>query len=96
MNDQLRQTNKKSNVYRIHSNRLLQRSVTGVVVKIGGGAIYYKTRYQDCLEHSSAEASASAEFIATADASKQLSYIKYILDHNELSRIQATKLHEDS
>ena len=69
-----------------------RRSVTGIVVKIAGGAIYYKTRYQDCLAHSSTE----AEFTAAADAGKQLLYIRSILDEIGLPQDQATILYEDN
>lgn len=30
-----------------------RRSFTGISIKLGGGAIYYKTRYQDCQANSS-------------------------------------------
>ena len=69
-----------------------RRSVTGITMKLGGGAIYYKTRYQDCQAHSSTE----AEFTAAADAGKQILYVRSLLEQIGIPQHNATILYEDN
>ena len=69
-----------------------RRPVTGIVIKIGGGTVYYKTRYQDCQAHSSTE----AEFTAAADAGKQILYVRSLLYQIGMPQNDATILYEDN
>ena len=69
-----------------------RRSVTGLVLKLAGGAIYYKTRFQPTIALSSTE----AEFSAACDAGKAILYIRSILDQLGLSQKDATTLHIDN
>ena len=51
-----------------------RKSVTGYVIKLAGGAVYYKTRFQDTIALSSTE----AEFAAATDAGKSILYVRTI------------------
>ena len=53
-----------------------RKSVSGIVLKLAGGAVLYKTKYQDKVAHSSTE----AEFTAAADAANFILYVRSILD----------------
>ena len=66
-----------------------RRSVTGFVAKLAGGAIYYKTRFQDTIALSSTK----AEFAAAVDAGKAILYIRTILDQLNIPQQDATILH---
>ena len=50
---------------------LYRQSVTGIVIRIAGGTILYKTKFQDTIAHSSTE----AKFTAAAEAGKYILYI---------------------
>ena len=69
-----------------------RRSVTGIIIKIEGGSVFYKTRYQATISLSSTE----AEFIAACDATKIILYIRYILQDIGISQEKATTLFEDN
>lgn len=69
-----------------------RRSVTGFVIKLAGGAIYYKTRFQDVVALSSTE----AEFAAAVDAGKAILYVRTILDQLNIPQLDATVLHIDN
>ena len=69
-----------------------RRSVTGITVKIAGGCIYYKTRFQTTVSLSSTE----AEFIAACEAAKVILYIRSILDDIGIPQDAATTLFEDN
>lgn len=69
-----------------------RRSVSGMIHKIAGGVIIYKTKYQDVVATSSSE----AEFIAAVEAAKQSLYLRTILDEIGIPQEAATTLYEDN
>jgi deoxyuridine 5'-triphosphate nucleotidohydrolase len=69
-----------------------RRSVTGIILRIGGGTILYKTKFQDTIALSSTE----SEFTAAAEAAKYILYIRSILDQIGLPQNHATILYEDN
>ena len=69
-----------------------RKSVTGISIKLGGGSIYYKTRFQPTVSLSSTE----AEFIAACDAAKVILYVRSILDDLGIEQNKATTLYEDN
>ena len=66
------------------------KSVTGVVVKLAGGAVLYKTAYQQSLAHSSTE----LEFVAACDAGKYILYLRSLLglDYHNMRQQCYTKI----
>ena len=69
-----------------------RKSVTGYVMKLAGGAIYYKSRFQPTIALSSTE----AEFVAATDAGKTILYIRTILEELGLEQKDATILYIDN
>ena len=69
-----------------------RRLVTGILMKIVGGIIYYKIRFQITVSLSSTE----AEFLAACEASKVILYIRSILDDIGIPQDEATKLFENN
>ena len=69
-----------------------RRSVTGIIIKFCGGTIYYKTKFQDTIAHSSTE----AEFTAACDAGKAILYVRSILDEIGIPQNEATTLFIDN
>ena len=69
-----------------------RRSVTGMIARLAGGTILYKTRFQDVIALSSTE----AEFIAACDAGKACLYIRLILRDLSLDQEEATIIYEDN
>ena len=69
-----------------------RRSVTGIIVRMAGGTIFYKTKFQDTVSMSSTE----AEFIAAAEAGKYILYLRSILQEIGLEQQHATILFEDN
>ena len=69
-----------------------RRSVTGICIKLAGGCIYYKTRFQPTVSLSSTE----AEFIAACEAAKAILYVRSILNDIGISQDSATTLYEDN
>ena len=69
-----------------------RKSVTGLVVKIAGGVVLYKTAYQQVLAHSSTE----AEFVAACDAGTYILYLRSLLEEIGLRQEDATILYEDN
>ena len=69
-----------------------RRSVTGFVIKLAGGAVHYKTRYQPTIALSSTE----AEFSAACDAGKAILYVRSLLEALGLQRHDTTTLHVDN
>ena len=69
-----------------------RKSVTGIVIKLAGGAILCKYRFQDTIALSSTE----AEFIAAVDAGKYILYLRCILEDIGLCQDVATILYEDN
>ena len=66
--------------------------MTGFILKLSGGTILAKTRYQEIIAQSSTE----AEFIAAADAGKAILYVRSILDQIDIPQHAATVLYEDN
>jgi hypothetical protein len=69
-----------------------RRSVSGIVLRLAGGTIFYKTKYQETVSLSSTE----AEFIAASEAGKYILYIRTILKEIGLPQHLATILYEDN
>ena len=69
-----------------------RKSVTGIAIKIAGGAIFYKTNFQSTVALSSTE----AEFIAACEAAKVILYLRSILDDVNKRQDIATTLYEDN
>ena len=53
-----------------------RKSVTGLVIRIAGDCVYYRTRFQSTVSLSSTE----AEFIVAYEAAKVVLYIRSIFD----------------
>ena len=69
-----------------------RRSVSGMVLRLAGGTILFKTKYQDCIATSSTE----AEFTAACEAAKSILYIRSILDEIGIPQDNATQLFIDN
>ncbi|GFH58496.1 hypothetical protein CTEN210_14972 [Chaetoceros tenuissimus] len=69
-----------------------RKSVSGVVLKLAGGAVLYKTSYQQTIAQSCTE----AEFTAAVDAVKYILYLHTLLDEIGIPQHQATTLYEDN
>ena len=69
-----------------------RKSVSGIIHKLAGGTILYKSKYQDVVATSTSE----AEFIAAAEAGKQILYLRSILDEIGVPQEKATTLYEDN
>jgi len=69
-----------------------RRSVTGILARLAGGTIMYKTRFQDTVALSSTE----AEFIAACDAGKNCLYLRSILNDLGIEQKEATVIYEDN
>ena len=72
-----------------HSHR---KSVTGLTIQLAGGAIVYKTRFQDTIALSSTE----AKFTAAAEAGKFILYVRSIVEELGIPQRYATTLYEDN
>ena len=69
-----------------------RKSVTGIVTKLAGGAVLYRTAYQPTIAHSSTE----TEFAAACDAGKHILYLCSLLEEIGLRQTDATILYEDN
>ena len=69
-----------------------RKSVTGIIGRLAGGTISYKTQFQDIVALSSTE----AEFIAACEAGKNCLYIRSILDDLGIPQEEATIIYEDN
>ena len=74
------------------SDRQHRKSVSGIVLRLAGGTIVGKTRFQEIIAQSSTE----AEFVAAADAGKIILYVRSILGQVGLPQYAATILYEDN
>jgi hypothetical protein len=63
-----------------------------MVIMYAGGAIGYKTKYQDTIAHSSTE----AEFAAACDTAKLILFLGSLLEDLRLEQQNATILYEDN
>ena len=69
-----------------------RKSITGLVIKLAGGCIYYKTKFQTTIALSSTE----AEFVAATETAKSLIYIRTILKEIGIEQQHASILHIDN
>ncbi len=69
-----------------------RRSVSGIVLRLAGGTILFKSKFQDIHALSSTE----AEFTAAVEAGKYILYVRSILDEIGLPQDEATVLFEDN
>ena len=69
-----------------------RKSVTGITLRLAGGTILYKSKYQQTIATSSTE----AEFTAACDAGKAILYVRSILDEINLPQHAATTLFIDN
>jgi dUTP pyrophosphatase len=69
-----------------------RKSVTGIILRLAGGTILYKTKYQDTIAFSSTE----AEYTAAVDAGKAILYVRSILDEIHVPQEAATNLYIDN
>jgi hypothetical protein len=69
-----------------------RKSVTGFIIKLAGGCVYYKSRFQPTIALSSTE----AEFVAATDTGKAILYIRTILAELGMEQKDATILHIDN
>ena len=69
-----------------------RKSVTGIAMMFAGCVVYYKTKYQSTVAHSTTE----AEFTAACDAAKVTLYIRSILEELNIPQEHATIIYEDN
>jgi hypothetical protein len=69
-----------------------RKSVSGIIIKLAGGAVLYKTQYQPTIAGSSTE----AEFTAATEAGKYILHLRTILQEIGLLQEDATVLFEDN
>ena len=69
-----------------------RKSVSGIAMFFAGAVVYYKTKYQPTIAHSSTE----AEFMSACDAGKISLYLRSILDELGIDQRMATVLYEDN
>jgi len=69
-----------------------RKSVSGIVIKLAGGAVLYKTQYQPTIAGSSTE----AEFTAATEAGKYILHLRTILQEIGIQQEEATILFEDN
>lgn len=69
-----------------------RKFVSGIALRLAGGTILYKTKFQDCVALSSTE----AEFTAACDAGRSILYVRSILDEINVSQDSATALYIDN
>ncbi len=69
-----------------------RKSVSGIIIKLAGGAVLYKTQYQPTVAGSSTE----AEFTAAMEAGKYILHLRTILQEIGLHQEEATILFEDN
>ena len=69
-----------------------RRSVSGFHCKLAGGVVLYKTKIQTVVAQSSTE----AEFIAAAEAGKNILYLRTIMQEIGLEQCHASILYEDN
>ena len=90
---QLHHTCTRVTIYSDYANDTSRkRSVSGISIKIAGGAVFYKTKFQSTVALSSTE----AEFIAACEAAKGILYIRFILNDVNIQQDEATTLYEDN
>jgi deoxyuridine 5'-triphosphate nucleotidohydrolase len=74
------------------SDKSHRKSVSGICIKLAGGTILYKTKFQPTVALSSTE----AEFNAAVEAGKYILYVRTILEEIGLAQEHASILYEDN
>jgi hypothetical protein len=69
-----------------------RRSISGIVLKLSGGAVAWKCRVQPTISLSSTE----AEFLAASDAGRLILYIRSVLQELAETPLPVTPLYEDN
>lgn len=69
-----------------------RKSITGFVITLAGGTVYYKTKFQETIATSTAE----AEFTAAFEAAKAICYVRTIMQELDICQSEATILHIDN
>lgn len=69
-----------------------RKSISGIILRIAGGTVLYKSKFQDTIAMRSTE----AEFTAACDAAKSILYVRSILDELNVTQIHATTLFIDN
>ncbi|GFH45233.1 hypothetical protein CTEN210_01707 [Chaetoceros tenuissimus] len=69
-----------------------RKSISGFVISLAGGTVYYKTKFQETVATSTAE----AEFTAAFEAAKAICYVRTILNELDICQSEATILHIDN
>ena len=69
-----------------------RKSITGIILRLAGGTILYKTKFQDTIALSTTE----AEFTAACDAGKSILYVRSILDEINIPQDYATTSYIDN
>ena len=69
-----------------------RKSVTCIVIKLAGGTVLYKARFQETIALSTTE----AEFIAAVETGKYILYLRSILHDIGMDQVEATILYEDN
>ena len=69
-----------------------RKSVTGIIFKLAGGAVFYKMKFQEMIAMSSTK----AEFTAASEAGKYILYVWSILEEIGIPQTDATVLYEDN
>jgi len=91
--DQMDLTNVRATVDSDYANDTTHRkSFTGIIIRIAGGSIFYKTNFQSSVALNSIR----AEFIAACETPKVIIYIRSILDDIHIRQDKASTLFEDN
>lgn len=69
-----------------------RKSISGIIIMYAGGAIAYKSKYQEVIAMSTTE----AEFVAACDAAKIILFFRSILQDLGIPQEEATVLYEDN
>ena len=91
--EQMESTTVRVTVDSDYANNVSQRKpVTGISIKLEGGAIYYKTKFQATVALSPTE----AEFIVACEAANIILYVRSILEDMRFNQDKAVTLYEDN
>lgn len=74
------------------SDSVKRKSISGIIIMLAGGAIAYKSKFQEVIAMSTTE----AEFVAACDAAKIILFLRSILEDLGIPQNHATTLFEDN
>ena len=74
------------------SDKMQRRRMSGIIIMLAGGAIFYRTRLQPTIALSTTE----AEFTTTSDTGKAVLYLRMILEQLGILQPQPTKILADN